>query len=223
MLGAMLLAIILWQLRHLIVNPIGGDPAIAIDVVKRIAGGDLENDGLEAKPNTLMSNVLSMRHKLRESIAALRESSERTVVSASVFEHAHDGILITDVDLNILNVNPAFSKITGYNCEAVLGTHPKSIRFVNNDPQFFEKIQQEPEYAQGWWSGKAKNLSDKGESYDARVDIFAVRDDAQTITNFIYLFSDITESKQAANEIDHLAFYDSLTHLANRRMLIDRL
>ncbi len=222
MLGAMLLAIILWQLRRLIVNPIGGDPALAIDVVKRIADGDLENDGLEAKPNTLMSNVLSMRHKLRESIAALRESSERTVLSASVFEHAHDGILITDADLNILNVNPAFSKITGYNREAVIGAHPKSIGFVNNDPQFFEKIQQEPEYA-GGWRGEAKNLSDKGESYDARIDIFAVRDGSQTITNFVCLFSDITESKQAANEIEHLAFYDSLTHLANRRMLIDRL
>jgi PAS domain S-box-containing protein len=110
----------------------------------------------------------------------------------------------------------------GYNREAVLGTHSKSIGFVNNDPQFFEKIQQEPEYAQGW-RGEAKNLSDKGESYDARIDIFAMRDDAQTITNFVCSFSDITESKQAENEIDHLAFYDSLTHLANRRMLIDRL
>ncbi|MDI1361579.1 EAL domain-containing protein [Methylotenera sp.] len=220
--GAILVVIILWQLRRLIVNPIGGDPALAIDVVKRIADGDLENDGLEAKPNTLMSNVLSMRHKLRESMAALRENSERMALSASVFEHAHDGILITDVDLNILKVNPAFSRITGYSREAVLGAHPKNIGFVNNDPQFFEKIQQESEYA-GEWRGEAKNLSDKGESYDAWIDIFAVRDHAQTITNFVCLFSDITESKQAADEIEHLAFYDSLTHLANRRMLIDRL
>ena len=221
-LGAILIVIILWQLRRLIVNPIGGDPALAIDVVKRIADGDLENDGLEAKPNTLMSNVLNMRQKLRESMAALRESSERMVLSASVFEHAHDGILITDVDMNILKVNPAFSRITGYSRDAVLGTKPKDIGFVNNDPQFFEKIQQESEYA-GEWRGEAKNLSDKGESYDAWIDIFAVRDDAQTITNFVCLFSDITESKQAANEIEHLAFYDSLTHLANRRMIVDRL
>ena len=221
-LGTILLVIILWQLRRLVVNPIGGDPALAIDVVKRIAAGDLENDGLEAKPNTLMSNVLNMRLKLREGIAALRESSERMVLSASVFEHAHDGILITDVDLNILNVNPAFCKITGYSREAALGTHPKNIGFVDNDPQFFEKIQQESEYA-GEWRGEAKNLNNKGESYDAWIDIFAVRDGGQTITNFVCLFSDITERKQAADEIEHLAFYDSLTHLANRRMLIDRL
>lgn len=221
-LGAMLLAIILWQLRRLIVNPIGGDPALAIDVVKRIANGDFENDGLEAKPNTLMSNVLNMRHKLRESITALRESSESILLSARVFEHAHDGILITDVDMNIVRINPAFTRITGYSLEVVLGAKPKDIGFVNNDPQFFEKIQRDSEYA-GEWRGEAKNLSDKGESYDVWIDIFAVRDDAQTITNFVCLFSDISESKQAANEIEHLAFYDSLTHLANRRMLIDKL
>jgi len=222
LMGAILLIIILWQLRHLIVNPIGGDPALAIDVVKRIAAGDLENDGLAAKPNTLMSNVLSMRDKLRESMAALRESAERTVLSASVFEHAHDGILITDVNMKILETNPAFSRITGYSRDAVLGIQPKDIGFVNNDPQFFEKIQQESEYA-GEWRGEAKNLSGNGDIYDAWIDIFAVRDATQRITNYVCLFSDITERKQAADEIEHLAFYDSLTHLANRRMLVDRL
>ncbi|MDI1307832.1 MAG: EAL domain-containing protein [Methylotenera sp.] len=221
-LGTTLLIIILWQLRRLIVNPIGGDPALAIDVVKRIADGDFDNDGLEAKPNTLMSNVLSMRDKLRESITALRESSESMLLSASVFEHAHDGIMITDVDMNIIRINPAFSRITGYSLQAVLATHPKNIGFVVNDPKFFEKIQQESEYA-GEWRGEAKNLNDRGESYDAWIDIFPVRDDTRTTTNFVCLFSDITESKKAADEIEHLAFYDSLTHLANRRMLIDRL
>jgi diguanylate cyclase (GGDEF)-like protein/PAS domain S-box-containing protein len=221
-LGAILLVIILWQLRHLIVNPIGADPALAIEVVKRIASGDLENDGLDAKPDTLMSSVLTMRHKLRESMMVLRENSERMALSASVFEHAHDGILITDLDMNIIEINPAFTRITGYTRETVLGTHPKNIGFVNNDPDFFEKIQQESEYA-GEWRGEAKNLSDKSETYDAWIDFFAVRDHAQIITNYVCLFSDITESKQAADEIEHLAFYDALTHLANRRMLTDRL
>lgn len=222
LLGTALLIIILWQLRRLIVNPIGGDPALAIDVVKRIADGDFENDGLDAKPNTLMSNVLSMRDKLRESITALRDSSESMLLSASVFEHAHDGIMITDVEMNIIRINPAFSRITGYSLQAVLGAHPKNIGFVVNDPQFFVKIQQETEYA-GEWRGEAKNLNHKGETYDAWIDIFPVRDETRITTHFVCLFSDITESKQAAEEIEHLAFYDSLTHLANRRMLIDRL
>jgi len=222
LLGALLIVIILWQLRRLILNPIGGDPALAIDVVKRIAAGDLENDGLEAKANTLMSNVLSMRNTLRETMGTLRKNAERMELSASVFDHAHDGIFITDAEMSILEVNPAFSKITGYTREYVLGIHPKNIKFAHNDPKFFEKILLNPEYADGW-RGETTNLNYEGESYEAWIDFFAVRDDTQKISNFVCLFSDITERKQAADEIEHLAFYDSLTHLANRRMLIDRL
>jgi diguanylate cyclase (GGDEF)-like protein/PAS domain S-box-containing protein len=222
LLGALLIIIILWQLRRLILNPIGGDPALAIDVVKRIAKGDFENDGLKAKANTLMSNVLSMRNTLRETMGTLRNNAERMELSASVFDHAHDGILITDSELRILEVNPAFSKITGYTRESVLEMQPKNIGFAYNDPKFFEKLLHDPEYV-GGWRGEATNLNYKGESYAAWIDIFAVLDETQTITNFVCLFSDITERKQAADEIEYLAFYDSLTHLANRRMLLDRL
>ena len=222
LLGALLIVIILWQLRRLILNPIGGDPALAIDLVRRITAGDFENDGLEAKPNTLMSNVLGMRHKLRETMSTLRANAERMKLSARVFDHAHDGIFITDAEMNILEVNPAFSKITGYSRELALGIRPKNIGFVHGDPKFFEKIQQDPEHA-GEWRGEATNLNYKGESYDAWIDIFAVSDDAKMMVNFVCLFSDITERKRAADEIEHLAFYDSLTHLANRRMLLDRL
>ena len=222
LLGTLLVIIILWQLRHLILNPIGADPALAIDVVKRISAGDLEDDGLMAYPNTLMSNVLSMRHKLHLSMKALRENSERMMLSASVFEHAHDGILITDTEMNILEVNPAFSSTTGYTRDSVIGKKPKNIGFVNNDPNLFEKILQDSEYA-GEWRGEAKNLNNLGESYDAWIDIFAVRNDKKTVTNFVCLFSDITDRRKAAEEIEYLAFYDSLTNLANRRMLLDRL
>jgi diguanylate cyclase (GGDEF)-like protein/PAS domain S-box-containing protein len=190
--------------------------------VKRIASGDLGNDGLKAKNNTLMSNVLSMRNTLRETMETLRNNAKRMELSASVFDHAHDGIFITDAEMRILEVNPAFSKITGYSRESVLEMQPKNIGFVHNDPKFFEKILKDPEYA-GGWRGEATNLNFKGESYETWIDIFAVTDDVQSIINFVCLFSDITERKQAADEIEYLAFYDSLTHLANRRMLLDRL
>ncbi len=222
LLGALLIVVILWQLRRLILNPIGGDPALAIDIVQRIAAGDFENDGLEAKANTLMSNVLNMRNTLRETMGTLRNNAERMGLSASVFDHAHDGIFITDAEMNILEVNPAFFKITGYTRESVLDLKPKIIGFAHNDPQFFERILQDPEYVAGW-RGETTNLNYKGESYEAWIDIFAVWDDKQIIINFVCLFSDITERKQAADEIEYLAFYDSLTHLANRRMLLDRL
>jgi hypothetical protein len=117
-LGALLIGMILWQLRRLIFMPLGADPALAIDVVKRIAAGNLEADDIAAKPNTLMANVLEMRKKLRESMEKLRNNAERMRLSASVFDHAHDGIFITDAEMRILEVNIAFTQITGHSREA---------------------------------------------------------------------------------------------------------
>ncbi|MDP3006969.1 EAL domain-containing protein [Methylotenera sp.] len=222
LLGAFLIIIILWQLQRLIFNPIGADPALAIDVVQRIAAGDLDHDGLEAKPDTLMANVLRMRLKLRDTLSMLRENADRMSLSATVFNHAHDGIFIADNKMHIVEVNAAFTKVTGYAREAVLGNTPEHLGFAARDNKFFVKRLQDQEHA-AEWRGETWNRHSNGEEYAVWLDIFAVRDDTGLINNYVCLFSDITERKQAAEEIEHLAFYDSLTHLPNRRLLVDRL
>ncbi len=222
LLGALLIIVILWQLQRLVLNPIGGDPALAIDVVQRIAAGDLEHDGIEAKPDTLMANVLRMRLKLRESMSELRENADRMSLSASVFNHAYDGIFITDAEMHIVEVNPAFTTTTGYARDETLGHHPQHLGFVLYDANFFEQLRQNPVHA-GEWRGETWNLHKDGKVYAAWLDIFAVRDEDKIVSNYVGLFSDITERKQAADEIEHLAFYDPLTHLPNRRLLLDRL
>jgi PAS domain S-box-containing protein len=138
--GAFIIILILWQLQRLVLNPIGGDPAFAIDVVQRIAAGNLEKDDLKASPGTLMANVLSMRRKLREMVSTLQQNAERLALSASVFEHAHDGIFITDADARIIETNPAFSDLSGYTREEALGRRPGELNFAYQDEEFFDRF-----------------------------------------------------------------------------------
>ncbi|HEY9276906.1 MAG TPA: EAL domain-containing protein [Methylotenera sp.] len=223
-LGALLIGIILWQLRRLIFMPLGADPALAIDVVKRIAAGNLEADNIVAKPNTLMANVLEMRKKLRESMEKLRNNAERMRLSASVFDHAHDGIFITDAEMRILEVNIAFTQITGYSREAALGSTPQQLGFAINEPDFFDKrMQLSHDGDASEWRGETWNRRAENEVYPVWLDVFIVRNDAQQLINYVGLFSDITEAKQHQQNLERMAYHDSLTQLPNRTLLSDRL
>lgn len=222
LLGTLLIFIILWQLRRLILNPIGGDPALAIDVVKRIAAGDLAQDGLNAKPDTLMASVLEMRQKLRESIDTLQLNAERMRLSASVFDHAHDGIFITDANANIVEVNYAFTQITGYSREEALGHVPQALGFVTYDDSLLDLLWLQAE-SNSEWRGETWNRRMNGDVYAAWLDIFCVRDEANHIKNFVGLFSDITQAKEQQQNLERMAYHDPLTQLPNRALLSDRL
>ncbi|HEY9268363.1 MAG TPA: EAL domain-containing protein [Methylotenera sp.] len=223
-LGALLIGMILWQLRRLIFMPLGADPAVAIDVVKRIAAGNLETDDIAAKPNTLMANVLEMRKKLRESMEKLRNNAERMRLSASVFDHAHDGIFITDAEMRILEVNIAFTQITGHSREAALGSTPQQLGFAIYEPEFFDmRMQLSDDSESSEWRGETWNRRVGDEVYPVWLDVFVVRNDAQQLINYVGLFSDITEAKQHQQNLERMAYHDSLTQLPNRTLLSDRL
>ena len=140
LLGVLLIVLILWQLRRLVIDPIGTDPATAIEVVQKIAKGDLEHDGLTAKPGTLMQNVINMREKLRKTLNVLRKNADGLRLSASVFQHAHDGIFITDARSRIVEINPAFTAISGYTYEDAIGRTPAELRFACDQPDLFDKL-----------------------------------------------------------------------------------
>jgi len=224
MLAALLMVTILWQLQRLILTPLGADPAMAIDVVKRITAGDLNNDGLEAKPDTLMSNVLEMRQKLRDTVETLRSNAERMSLSASVFNHAHDGIFITDAKARIIEINPAFTKVTGYVREAALGRTPQALGFAIYDSRFFEELLQVTDHDEaGEWRGETWNKRANGDVYAAWLDMFTVRNHERQIINYVGLFSDITDAKAQQQNLERMAYHDPLTQLPNRVLLSDRL
>lgn len=222
LIGAFVIIIILWQLQRLVLNPIGGDPAFAINVVQRIAAGNLEKDGLTARPGTLMANVLSMRRKLREMVTLLHQNTERLALSASVFEHAHDGIFITDADARIIEINPAFSELSGYSREDALGKTPDELKFAFHHENFFAHFWENRDQSKEW-RGETLNQRKDGETYPASLDLFVIDNAQQASSYYVGVFSDITSLKEHRENLEYLAYHDPLTQLPNRALLADRL
>jgi diguanylate cyclase (GGDEF)-like protein/PAS domain S-box-containing protein len=221
LLGILLLAVILWQLRRLVLEPIGADPALAIEVVQKIADGNLEQDRLTAKSGSLMASVLTMREKLKKTLQTLQKNADDMQLSASVFEHTNDGIFITDADAYIVEVNPAFNRISGFSREEAIGKTTAELHFACDEPQLFEQLRRGESGSE--WKGESRNLRKTGDAYVASLDLFAVHDAQGRISHFVGVFSDITAEMLHRESLEHMAYHDPLTQLPNRTLLADRL
>jgi len=144
------------------------------------------------------------------------------VNAAMVFTHAREGILITDGQANILDVNDAFTQITGYGRDEVLGKNPRILNSGRQDAQFFVKMWQEIRL-HGHWRGEIWNRNKEGELIAELMTISAVADSKGVVQQYVALFSNITATKLMQDRLESLAHFDSLTHLPNRVLLADRL
>ncbi len=152
----------------------------------------------------------------------LRENSRQLKLAASVFANASDCITITDSQGTILDVNPAFLQVTGYSREEVLGNNPRLLKSGRQDAAFYEQMWRILRES-GRWQGEIWNRRKNDEVYPEWLTITAVTAEDGSVSHYIGAFVDITQRKQDEAEIHNLAFYDPLTHLPNRRLLMDRL
>ena len=154
-------------------------------------------------------------------ITERKRAEQQLRIAAAAFE-SQEGMLVTDVNGVILRVNRAFTKITGYPAEEVIGKNPRILNSGRQDAEFYASMWESIKNT-GAWEGEIWNRRKNGEVYPEHLTITAVTDPAGIDTNYVAAFSDITLSKAAEEEIKALAFYDSLTQLPNRRLLMDRL
>ncbi|MDX8400464.1 MAG: PAS domain S-box protein, partial [Gallionellaceae bacterium] len=152
---------------------------------------------------------------------ALRENSEYMQVAAVAFE-THEAIMITDANSNIVRVNQAFKDITGYSAEEAIGKTPRILSSGCQSKAFYADMWLQM-LNQGRWAGEIWDKRKNGEIYPKWMTITAVKNGAGETTEYVAIFNDITTRKLAEDEIRNLAFYDALTGLPNRRLLIDRL
>ncbi|MDO9364887.1 MAG: PhnD/SsuA/transferrin family substrate-binding protein, partial [Methylotenera sp.] len=156
------------------------------------------------------------------SIAIERKQAENNIQIAATTFDSQESLMVTDVNRVILRVNQSFSKITGYSAEEVIGQPSSMFRSGRQDHQFY-KAMWDNINRNGGWQGEVWNRRKNGEIYPGFLSISAVKNEQGFVTNYVSTLNDITESKAAADEIQSLAFYDPLTGLPNRRLLLDRL
>ncbi|NOQ63716.1 MAG: EAL domain-containing protein [Methyloprofundus sp.] len=147
-------------------------------------------------------------------------AEEELRIAATTFQ-THEAIMITDALGGILKVNRAFTDITGYSAEEVAGQNPRLLSSGEHDETFFTVI-----FAtlreKGCWKGEVWNRRKNGEKFPERLTISAVYDKSE-ITHYVGVFSDISEQKATEEVAYKLAFYDALTSLPNRRLLLERI
>ena len=155
-------------------------------------------------------------------ITERKHAEERLQLAANVIENANEAIVITDRDGNITEVNDAYVKITGYAREDVLGKNPGLLQSGHHDRDFYKNMW-DTLVRQGKWKGEIWDRRKNGEIFPQYLSINAVINEDGEITNYVGIFSDITEQKRTEEQLENLAYFDSLTGLPNRALFLERL
>ncbi len=151
-----------------------------------------------------------------------KQTEEKLQLSASVFSHAREGIMITDADSRIVEVNDSFTRITGFSRDEALGKMPNILNSGRQGKDFYTAMWNDL-LDNGHWYGEVWNRRKNGEIYAEILTISAVQDAAGITQQYVALFSDITTLKEHESQLEHIAHFDTLTGLPNRVLLADRL
>lgn len=156
-----------------------------------------------------------------EDITRYRAEQDYIRIAATAFE-TQEGMVIVAAGGNILRVNQAFCRITGFAAAEAVGKTLSILKSGVHDQSFYEEM-----WAcigrDGSWAGEIFNRRKSGEIYPQWLNITAVKDDAGTVTHYIGTMMDITDRKAVESKVQHLAHHDALTDLPNRMLLTDRL
>jgi diguanylate cyclase (GGDEF)-like protein/PAS domain S-box-containing protein len=153
---------------------------------------------------------------------SLSESEKSMKLAASIYQTNAHAIMVTDEKNLIVDVNPAFTRITGYTFEEAIGNDPKLLQSGKHDQEFYQQMWHSI-ITEGNWEGEIWDRRKNGVIYPKQAHIHVLRRADGTVYRHIAQFSDITEKKQKDELIYWQANYDALTSLPNRRLLIERL
>ncbi|PKM33832.1 MAG: GGDEF domain-containing protein [Gammaproteobacteria bacterium HGW-Gammaproteobacteria-12] len=141
--------------------------------------------------------------------------------AAAVFDATQEGVLVTNAEQRIVHVNPAFSRITGYSSEEILGQHPTLLKSGRHDAAFYHSLWHALQN-RGAWSGEVWNRRKSGEIYPQWQCIRVIHDEQGRVSHYVAVFSDITALKRSQRELDYLAHHDPLSNLPNRLLFTER-
>jgi diguanylate cyclase (GGDEF)-like protein/PAS domain S-box-containing protein len=166
----------------------------------------------------------AVRHALqvKQGARIKKQTEERLRLTAKVFENTMEGIAVTDKDNHILEINDAFTRITGYSREEVIGKTPGILMSGLQDKDFYAAMWQSIN-TNGHWRGDIWNRRKDGDIYPELLTISTITDEKGEVTHYVSIFSDLSLIKQHEKQLEHIAHYDALTGIPNRVLLADRL
>lgn len=198
----------------------------AVDYITKPFNPSLVRARVEAhlRVHHLYVDIIRENSILAGKIAQLESDGcdDRNSLFQELFSHTRDGVTLTDTQGNILEINKAFTDITGYTIDEVYGKNSSLLKSNRHDKLFYETMWQEL-LTRNLWSSELYSKRKNGEVYQTLLSISGIKNKAGDVIYYLALFCDISHLRQAKDQLQELTFYDKLTSLPNRTLFIDRL
>jgi len=220
---ALLAVFMLWRTYAAFRTTLGGSAEEVHAHILRLGKGDFssEIDIAPAMEGSVLADLASMQIRLKAIESERKRSEEQLRIAATAFESL-EGMVVTDTRGVILRVNQAFTEISGYAAEELVGRNPRLLKSGRHSAAFYREMW-ETITREGGWQGEIWDRRKNGQEYPKWLTISAVKNADGLVTHYVGAHYDITERKKAEERINELAYFDQLTGLPNRTLLLDRL
>ena len=151
-----------------------------------------------------------------------RAEEARLRLAATVLDNTAEGVVLTDAQSTILWTNNSFSRLLGYEADELIGQRPSAFKSGRHDKAFYDAMWATL-HRTGHWRGEIWNKRKNGEIFPERMSLSAVKDAHGVTTNYVCMFTDISQEKQREAQLEFLAHRDALTGLSNRAWFVQEL